>query len=69
VEGQIREQLFEGVGAKMSLVDLYKVPQLVSLLVIASLLSMAIAASLWVSRKESLRSESSTKGSPRPAAG
>jgi tellurite resistance protein TerC len=57
------------VGAKMSLVDLYKVPPLVSLLVIATLLSVAIAASLWVSRKEALHAESSTKASPRPAAG
>ena len=57
------------VGAKMSLVDLYKVPPLVSLLVIATLLGVAIAASLWVSRKDSLRSASSAKESPRPATG
>jgi tellurite resistance protein TerC len=57
------------VGAKMSLADLYKVPPLVSLLVIASLLGAAIAASLWVSRKESPRSESTAKESPRPVTG
>jgi tellurite resistance protein TerC len=57
------------VGAKMSLVDLYKVPPLVSLLVIATLLGVAIAASLWVSRKDSVRSASSAEESPRPATG
>jgi tellurite resistance protein TerC len=57
------------VGAKMSLVDLYKVPPLASLLVIATLLGVAIAASLWVSRKDSVRSASSAKESPRPATG
>lgn len=52
------------VGAKMTLVDVYKVPPLVSLLVIATLLSASIAASLWVSRKEP-----SSKESPRPTTG
>jgi tellurite resistance protein TerC len=57
------------VGAKMSLVDLYKVPPLASLLVIAMLLSVAIVASLWASRNESLRSRSSAEESPQSAAG
>jgi len=57
------------VGAKMTLVDIYKVPPLASLLVIATFLSVAIGASLWVSRKESRRLESSGKESPRPAMG
>jgi tellurite resistance protein TerC len=57
------------VGAKMSLVDLYKVPPFASLLVIAMLLSVAIVASLWASRNESLRSRSSAKESPQSAAG
>jgi tellurite resistance protein TerC len=46
------------VGAKMSLVDIYKVPPMVSLLVIATLLTASVAASLWVSRRESRRKES-----------
>jgi tellurite resistance protein TerC len=57
------------VGAKMSLVDLYKVPPLASLLVIAMLLSVAIVASLWASRNDSFRSRSSAKESPQSAAG
>jgi tellurite resistance protein TerC len=40
------------VGAKMTLADLYKVPALVSLLVIAALLAVAVGASLLKSRRE-----------------
>jgi tellurite resistance protein TerC len=40
------------VGVKMTLVDLYKIPSGVSLGVIASILALSIAASLWKSRKE-----------------
>jgi tellurite resistance protein TerC len=41
------------VGAKMTLVDLYKVPPVISLVVIASILLTSVFASLWVSRRES----------------
>ena len=57
------------VGAKMALVDLYKMPPLASLLVIATILSAAVAASLWVSRKEAPPTESSAKESPRAVTG
>ena len=40
------------VGAKMLLADLYKIPSLVSLAVIAALLAVAVAASLWKSRRD-----------------
>ncbi len=40
------------VGAKMTLAELYKVPALVSLGVIAAVLALAIGASLWRSRRE-----------------
>jgi tellurite resistance protein TerC len=39
------------VGLKMALIDVVKVPSLISLLVIATMLGAAIGASLWVSRK------------------
>jgi tellurite resistance protein TerC len=41
------------VGLKMALVDLYKVPPQVSLVVIAAVLTGSILASLWVSKRES----------------
>lgn len=41
------------VGLKMALVDLYKVPPQVSLLVIASVLASSVFLSLWVSKRES----------------
>jgi len=41
------------VGLKMALVDLYKVPPQVSLLVIAAVLASSIFSSLWVSKRES----------------
>jgi tellurite resistance protein TerC len=40
------------VGGKMTLADLYKIPSLVSLAVIAALLGGAVAASLWKSRRD-----------------
>ena len=40
------------VGLKMALVDLYKVPPQVSLMVIASVLTGSVLASLWVSKRE-----------------
>jgi len=40
------------VGVKMTLVDLYKMPPLVSLLVVLAILGTAVGASLWVSRRE-----------------
>jgi tellurite resistance protein TerC len=40
------------VGAKMTLIDVYKVPPLASLLVVLAILGTAVGASLWVSRKE-----------------
>jgi tellurite resistance protein TerC len=45
------------VGLKMSLVDFYKVPASVSLLVIASILALAALASWYVARKEDKASE------------
>jgi tellurite resistance protein TerC len=41
------------VGVKMALVDLYKIPSLVSLLIIATILTVAVLASFWVSRRDS----------------
>ncbi|HEX2871744.1 MAG TPA: hypothetical protein VHP33_10815, partial [Polyangiaceae bacterium] len=41
------------VGLKMALVDVYKVPPQVSLLVIATVLASSIFLSLWVSKRES----------------
>jgi tellurite resistance protein TerC len=43
------------VGIKMLLVDVTKIPPLLSLGVIASILTLAIAASLWVARREGPR--------------
>jgi tellurite resistance protein TerC len=40
------------VGVKMTLVDVYKIPSPVSLGVIATILALAIGASLWRSRRE-----------------
>jgi len=40
------------VGMKMTLADLYKIPSLVSLAVIAAMLAAAVAASLWKSRRD-----------------
>jgi tellurite resistance protein TerC len=40
------------VGTKMAVMDLYKIPSFVSLLVVAALLAIAIGASLWKSRRE-----------------
>lgn len=39
------------VGGKMTLIDLYKISSVVSLAVVASILAIAIAASLWRSRR------------------
>lgn len=41
------------VGLKMSLVELYKVPPQVSLLLIAGVLTGSVVASLWASKRES----------------
>jgi tellurite resistance protein TerC len=41
------------VGSKMALADLYKVPPQISLVVIALVLTGAILASLWASKRES----------------
>ena len=40
------------VGTKMLLVDTYKIPALVSLAVIASILAVAIGASVWARRRD-----------------
>jgi tellurite resistance protein TerC len=40
------------VGAKMLLVDVYKIPALVSLAVIVAILGIALAASLLAARRE-----------------
>ena len=45
------------VGAKMALVDVYKVPTLMSLGVISGILILSIMASLWLPRKEARSSE------------
>jgi tellurite resistance protein TerC len=39
------------VGTKMALVDVYKIPSAVSLAVVGGLLALAIAASLWKTRR------------------
>jgi tellurite resistance protein TerC len=39
------------VGAKMALVDIYKVPVVISLSVIAGILAVAVLASLWHNRR------------------
>jgi tellurite resistance protein TerC len=39
------------VGTKMAIMDLYKIPSTVSLLVVAALLALAIGASLWKTRR------------------
>lgn len=39
------------VGAKMLLVDIYKIPSLLSLSVIAAILAVAIGASIWKARR------------------
>jgi tellurite resistance protein TerC len=39
------------VGTKMAIMDLYKIPSFVSLLVVAALLATAIVASLWKTRR------------------
>ncbi len=43
------------VGVKMTIADLYKIPSLISLLVIAGLLTAAVTASLLKSRREERR--------------
>lgn len=43
------------IGAKMLLMDIYKIPVLVSLAVVASILAVAVALSLYVSRRENRR--------------
>lgn len=48
------------VGAKMLLVDVYKIPALVSLGVIVTILTVAIVASVRASRREAERGESPT---------
>jgi tellurite resistance protein TerC len=40
------------VGGKMTLADVYKIPSPVSLAVIAALLTVAVAASLWKNRRD-----------------
>lgn len=40
------------VGTKMAIMDFYKIPSTVSLLVVAALLALAIGASLWKTRRE-----------------
>jgi tellurite resistance protein TerC len=40
------------VGAKMALIDVYKVPALVSLAVVASILATSVVVSLWVARRD-----------------
>ncbi len=40
------------VGTKMAIMDFYKIPSFVSLLVVAALLATAIGASLWRNRRE-----------------
>jgi tellurite resistance protein TerC len=40
------------VGTKMAIMDLFKIPSLVSLLVVATLLTVAIVASLWKTRNQ-----------------
>ncbi len=40
------------VGVKMIIADLYKIPVLLSLTVVAGILALAVAASLWKARKQ-----------------
>lgn len=54
------------VGIKMLLVDVYKVPALVSLAVIATLLGIGLVASWWTVRRSGLLSPVAT--APTPAA-
>ncbi|MBI5068942.1 MAG: TerC family protein [Deltaproteobacteria bacterium] len=54
------------VGAKMTLIDVYKVPPLASLLVVLGILGTAVGASLWVSRKERA---TAAGNAPAPARG
>jgi len=53
------------VGAKMTLVDLYKVPPAVSLLVVLAILGAAVGASLWVSRRERTGAQAPTPTATR----
>jgi tellurite resistance protein TerC len=46
------------VGTKMTIMDVYKVPALVSLGVILSTLGISVAASFWASRRETLQAGS-----------
>ena len=43
-----------GLGAKMLLLDVYKIPVSWSLLVVAALIVTSVLASLWVTRNRSL---------------
>ena len=54
------------VGAKMMLIDVYKIPTAVSLGVIATLIGGSIAVSFWAARKAE-REGGDTPGTPRPA--
>jgi tellurite resistance protein TerC len=54
------------VGIKMTIVDFYKIPPAVSLLVIATLLGAAVAASLWKSRHARHAQEEAAAGPPSP---
>jgi tellurite resistance protein TerC len=53
------------VGTKMVIMDLYKIPALVSLAVIVGILGVALAASLIVQRRESERAEAEAKREAR----
>ena len=53
------------VGAKMTLVDVYKVPVGLSLGVIGLLLAGSIGASLWVARRERRSERAATETRPR----
>lgn len=46
------------VGTKMTIMDVYKVPALISLAVILSTLGISVAASFWASKREALTEES-----------
>lgn len=50
------------VGIKMLLIDLFKIPSLVSLAVIVVLLTVSIVASLWASRRDEQRLAASAPG-------
>jgi tellurite resistance protein TerC len=56
------------VGTKMTLVEIYKVPPLASLLVVLAILGTAVGASLWVSRKERAAAVAPER-TPAPAPG